>query len=167
MSNSRLKPTPTVSAKHPDALALLRSELDGVTTLFDQFENARSAARKKAIVQKICIALTVHAQLEDELVYPAFRRVVNDAALVPRARQQQAILRSLIAEVQGIDPGEDAYDANVRLMSEHVRHHVEEQNQIFPKTRSSPKLDMTELGEQIATRKQELLAAIRDFGGWD
>jgi hypothetical protein len=167
MTSKASKSKRAAAATSPDGLALLKSELEAVTTLFDQFESARSTTQKKAIVQQICRALTIHAQLEDEIVYPALQRALSDRALVPRAKEQQAILRSLIAEVQGVEPDAEAYDAHVRLMSEHVKQHVEEQNEVFPKTRSSSKLDVTELGAQLASRKQELLAAMGDFGGWD
>ena len=141
----------------PDARGVLRAERAVVTTLFDRFEHSRSTTRKKAIVQEICRALTLQARLEDEILYPA---LVGNTH-VPEARRQQAILRALIAEIQAIEPDDDGYDANVRLISEHVRHQRDEQEEMLPRGR------LSKLGVQLTTRKQELLAELRDFGGWD
>ena len=151
---------------HPDARLVLQSELEAVAELFDQFENSRSMTKRQAIVQEICRALTVQAQLEDEVLFPALKKALKDSALVPRAKAQQAILRALIDDVQGIDPDSDSYAQSVRVISQHVRQHVDEQARILPRSRSS-KLVMDDLGSQLVSRKQELVAALADFGGWD
>jgi hypothetical protein len=145
------------AARRFDARVVLRAERAAVTSLFDRFEHSRSTTRTSAIVAEICRALTLQARLEDEVLYPA----LAGNAHVPEARRQQAILRALIAEVQTIEPGDDGYDANVRLISEYVRHQRDEQDEMLPRGR------LSKLGGQLANRKQELLAELRDFGGWD
>jgi hypothetical protein len=145
------------AASRPDARVVLRSERAAVTLLFDRFEHSRSTTRKKAIVQEICRALTLQAQIADEVLYPALAGNEH----VPEARRRQAIVRALIAEVEAIEPDDDGYDANVRMISEHVRHQREEQDEMLPRRR------LSKLGVQLMTRKQQLLAELRDFGGWD
>jgi hypothetical protein len=140
-----------------DARVVLRAERAAVTSLFDRFEHSRSTSRKKAIVAEICRALTLQARLEDEVLYPALARNTH----VAEARRQQAILRALIAEVEAIEPGDDGYDDNVRLISEYVRHQRDEQEEMLPRGR------LAKLGGRLANRKLELLAELRDFGGWD
>jgi len=136
---------------------MLRAERAAVMSLFDRFEHSRSTTRKRAIVQEICSALTLQARLADEILYPALAGNTH----VPEARRQQAVLRALIAEIQAIEPDEDGYDANVRLISEHVRHQRDEQDEMLPRGR------LSRLGGQLVNRKLELLAELRDFGGWD
>jgi len=152
-------------AKRPDPILMLRSDLRAVRSLFAQFQKARSAAEKKAIVQQICLALTVQSQLEEEILYPALMKAFHDKELVPKAREQLATLRALIAEVQGIEPDDD-YETNVRMISDYVKNRVAAQTQILPRTRSA-RIDLGALGAQIASRKQELLAQLSEFGGWD
>jgi hypothetical protein len=154
------------TARHHDARVVLRSEFEAVASLFDEFENSRSAARKKAIVEQICLALTVHTQLEDEILHPAVKKALNKKRPASRARERRAILRGLIAEVQGSEPGTAGYNADVKLMSEQVRRHADRQGEVLPRKCAS-KLDLDELGTRLMSRKREILAAMVDFGGWD
>lgn len=145
-------------AKTPDAVALLRADHKKVSGLFEQFEKARSAARKREIVAQICLELTVHAQIEEEILYPEVQAALNDKELVPEARVEHQSIKDLIAAVQDAEPDGEAYDAKVTVMGEWVKHHVkEEQNEMFPKAKKS-RLDLVEMGERLQRRKEELLA---------
>ena len=142
----------------PDATALLRADHKRVSGLFDDFEKARTPAKKKAIVAAICTELTVHTQLEDEIFYPAFKAALKDHELVPEATVEHSSVKELIAQVEGVEPDGEMYDAKVKVMGEFVKHHVkEEQTQMFPKAKKS-KLDLYALGLQMQARKQELMA---------
>ncbi|WP_267237588.1 hemerythrin domain-containing protein [Caenimonas koreensis] len=137
---------------------MLRADHKLVSGLFDEFEQTRSATKKKAIVEKICKELTIHTQLEEEIFYPAFQAALKDHELVPEANVEHQCVKDLIAQVQGVEPGGDEYDARVKVMGEFVKHHVkEEQNEMFPKAKNS-KLDLMALGEQMFARKQALMA---------
>ena len=138
---------------------MLRADHKLVSGLFDEYEKTRSSARKKTIVQKICAELGVHAQVEEEIFYPAVKQALKDKELVPEATVEHATLKDLIAQVKDVEPDDEMFDAKIKVMSEYVKHHVrEEQNEIFPKARST-RLDMKALGAQMAARKQELLAS--------
>ena len=116
--------------------------------------------RKKNLVTQICIALTVHAQIEEEIFYPAVKKALKDTKLVPEATVEHATLKELIAQVKDVEPDGEMFDAKIKVMSEYVKHHVkEEQNEIFPKAKAT-KLDMMELGAQLAARKDELMAQL-------
>jgi len=148
----------TVTPKQQDALALLRADHKKVSELFEQYEKARSSDKKRSIVAEICTALGVHAQIEEEIFYPAVKAALKDKELVPEALVEHASLKSLIAEVEGVEPEGEMFDAKIKVMSEFVKHHVkEEQNEMFPKAEKST-LDMNDLGAQLAERKEELLA---------
>jgi hemerythrin superfamily protein len=160
-TNSRKSTTrraTTARTKTPDAVSLLRADHKLVAGLFDQFEKSRSTAKKKQLVAQICLELTVHAQVEEEIFYPEVQAALKDKELVPEARVEHQSIKDLIAAVEGVEPGGEDYDAKVKVMSEWVKHHVkEEQNEMFPKAKKSG-LDMAELGERILQRKQELMA---------
>jgi hemerythrin superfamily protein len=152
-------PTTKASPVHKEATAMLRADHKLVSELFEQYEKSRSPARKKELVAQICKELTVHAQVEEEIFYPAVKAALKDHELIPEASVEHATLKDLIAQVEGLEPDGEMFDAKIKVMSEYVKHHVkEEQNEIFPKARAT-RLDMVELGAQIDARKQELMAA--------
>ena len=152
-------PTTKASPAHKEATAMLRADHKLVSELFEQYEKSRSPAKKKELVAQICKELTVHAQVEEEIFYPAVKAALKDHELIPEASVEHATLKDLIAQVEGLEPDGEMFDAKIKVMSEYVKHHVkEEQNEIFPKARAT-QLDMTELGAQISARKQELMAA--------
>lgn len=141
-----------------DAIALLKADHETVSQLFAEFEKTRSVPNKKALVAEICTALSVHAQIEEEIFYPAVKTALKDKLLVPEATVEHASLKDLIAQLEGVEPDGEMYDAKVKVLSEYVKHHVkEEQNEMFPKVKSSS-LDIVELGSRMAARKEELLA---------
>lgn len=115
-------------------------------------------SKKKAIVAKICTELTVHTQLEDEIFYPAFKKALKDKTLVPEAHVEHESVKDLIAQVEGVKPSGELYDARVTVIGEFVKHHVkEEQNEMFPKAKKT-KFDMRALGQKMESRKKELMA---------
>lgn len=124
---------------------------------FDEFDKVRSAARKRALVAQICQELTIHATLEEEIFYPAFKMASKDRELVPEAQVEHASVKELIAQVEGVEPDGEMYDARAKVMGEFVKHHVkEEQNEMFPKAAKS-RLDLVQLRDAMLARKQELL----------
>jgi len=151
------------AAKSPvvaqDAIALLKADHKAVSGLFADYESARSSANKKSIVTQICIALSVHAQIEEEIFYPDAKAAMKDKLLVPEATVEHAGVKDLVAQLEGLEPDGEMYEAKVKVLSEYVKHHVkEEQNEMFPKVKESS-LDLDELGARMAARKTQLLAA--------
>ena len=144
-------------ASGTDAIALLRADHKRVSDLFEQYETTRSAAKKKTLVATICQELTVHAQIEEEIFYPAVKAALKDKELVPEAQVEHQSLKDLIAQVKDKEPDGEMFDAKIKVMSEYVKHHVkEEQNEMFVRAKKT-RLDMQQLGEQLAARKQALM----------
>ncbi|MCC6070000.1 hemerythrin domain-containing protein [Massilia sp. GCM10020059] len=144
-----------------DAIALLTEDHKKVKDLFEKFEKLsdRSKVNKKKIADQICLELTVHAQVEEEIFYPAVREPIKDDDLMDEAVVEHASAKELIAQISEMDPGDDLYDAKVKVLSEQIEHHVEEEEgEMFPKVRKA-KVDLVALGEQMAARKQELMAS--------
>ena len=152
------------TAKKPapkDAIAMLKADHKKVSDLFAEFESARAASTKKKLVSAICIELSVHAQVEEEVFYPAVKAALKDKELIPEAVVEQATMKHLIGQIEGVDPDGEMYDAKVKVLCEYVKHHVkEEHKEMFPKA-AKTRLDMLALGAEMAARKNELLAAAR------
>jgi hypothetical protein len=145
----------------PDAFTLLKSDHREVDAMLKQFEGARSGS-KRALAERICTALTVHAQIEEEIFYPAAREVLrsSDEDLIEEATVEHATLKNLIGQIQGAggDGSDDRYAAKVTVLGEYTKHHVkEEETELFPKLRKA-RLDANEVGERLARRKSELMA---------
>ena len=153
------KKSASQKATPKDATAMLKADHKLVASLFGEFEKTKSEARKTSIVAQICKELTVHAQIEEEIFYPAVKAALKDKKLVPEATVEHASVKDLIAAVQGKAPYGEMYNAKVKVMAEFVKHHVkEEEKEMFPKARKT-KLDMEQLGAQMAARKKELMAS--------
>jgi hemerythrin superfamily protein len=153
---SKPKPGPSVAAPQ-DAIALLEADHREVDGLFDQFEAAESDGDKAQIAAAICLALKVHAQIEEELFYPPARKETGDADLVDEAVVEHMGAKTLIAQIEMMQPGQPLYDARVKVLSEQIRHHVEEEeSELFPEVRET-KIDLEALGAKLAARKAELL----------
>ena len=144
-----------------DAIALLTDDHKKVKELFEKFEKLsdRSKVNKKKIADQICLELTVHAQVEEEIFYPAVREPIKDEDLMDEAVVEHASAKELIAQISEMDPGDDLYDAKVKVLSEQIEHHVEEEEgEMFPKVRKT-KVDLVALGEEMAARKEQLMAS--------
>lgn len=139
-----------------DATQLLKADHELVSDLFADYQDSDSVAEKRQLAEQICDELTVHARIEEEIFYPAVKKALNDKELIPEAIVEHATLKTLISEVQGMEPDGEMFDAKIKVMQEYVKHHVkEEQNEIFPKAKSAG-VDMMKLGARMAERKQEL-----------
>ena len=155
---SRKAVKPQAAAKPLEAIALLRADHKAVDALFAEYEKARAPSKKKQLVSKICTELSVHAQVEEEIFYPAVKQALKDKELVPEAIVEQATMKDLIAQVEGVEPDGEMFDAKVEVLSEYAKHHVkEEPTEMFPKAKAT-RLDMLELGGRMAERKKVLLA---------
>lgn len=157
MTNTRTRNTDTTETEL-DAVSMLKADHEKVSALFAEYEKAESDEEKKELVAEICTELSVHAQLEEEIFYPAFKAANKDKLLVPEAIVEHATMMSLIEQIEGIEPDGDDYDAKVKVLSEYVKHHVkEEQSEMFTKAKTEA-LDLDELGALMAERKADLLA---------
>ncbi len=145
--------------ENANALDLLKADHDDVEKLFDEYDDRKEdadAQTKEEIVESICKALEVHAQLEEELFYPAFRKVEDMQDLLDEESVEHQSVKSLVAQLEASTPDDMLYDAKVKVLSEYVKHHVrEEEGEMFPKARSSD-VDLDELGRKMIARKEEL-----------
>ncbi len=145
-----------------DAIELLTQQHREVKEMFDRFENMTDRAKvsKKKLADEICNALIMHTTIEEEIYYPATREASEETEdMVDEAVVEHASAKDLIAQIMEMDPGDDLYDAKVKVLGELVEHHVqEEEEEMFPKTREL-KLDLVALGQEMKARQQEIEAA--------
>lgn len=144
-----------------DAIELLISDHNEVKALFEKFETLgdRAKVSKKEIADSICHALTVHAQIEEEVFYPKVRKAIKDSDLMDEALVEHAGAKDLIAQILAMNPGDELYDAKVKVLSEQIEHHVkEEEEEMFPKVKKSG-IDLVALGQELADRKEEIEAS--------
>jgi len=146
------------SAAPRDALALLKADHQLVQQLFDKFEKTRAEDRKSALAEQICNELAVHAQIEEEIFYPAAREAIRDTDLISEATVEHQSAKDLIEQIQSGGSGDDLFEAKVTVLGEYVRHHVrEEEREMFPQIRKA-RLDLKALGQQLMQRKEELMS---------
>src|SRR5690606_16564480 len=125
----------------------------------DDLTNSRGrpvAQKKMDLARQICHELTVHAQIEEEIFYPALRAVMKDTDLLAEAEVEHQSAKDLIAQIEAMGEADEMFDAKVTVLGEYIDHHVkEERNEIFPKARSARKLDLVAMRDQRMERKQE------------
>lgn len=145
----------------PNATQLLRQDHKRVEGLFDKSEQAKGMDGKRRYAMQAMAELEVHAQIEEEIFYPAVKKAIEEKDLVDEARQEHQQAKSLIAQLkkmQGQDNGAaEEFEAKFAELVEAVQHHVEEEEgEMFPKVEES-ELDLAELGAEMAERKKELM----------
>lgn len=149
-----------------DAVALLKADHRKVEELFEQFESASGASRKQKIAMQICMELTIHTRIEEEIFYPACKGQVEDD-LVSEAYVEHDGAKVLIAQIETGSPDDAFYDAKVTVLSEQIKHHVEEEERriegMFAQARKAG-LDMDGLGDMLLARKEELTKAYKAEG---
>jgi hemerythrin superfamily protein len=146
------------------AIDLLEEDHREVEVFFEEYEELQAGAEKEQLALKICLALQVHAQLEEEIFYPAAREAINQAELINEAIAEHAAAKQLIAEIEGMDASDELYDAKVKVLGEQVSHHIEEEeDELFPQVKSS-ELDLVALGKKMAERKAMLFQQVADEG---
>ncbi|PLR28685.1 hemerythrin [Caulobacter zeae] len=143
-----------------DAIALLEADHRQVEDYFEAYEGLTDPAAKKSLADKICLALKVHTQIEEEFFYPPAREATGDGDLIDEAIVEHMGAKTLIAQIEAGAPDQPLYDAKVKVLGEQVRHHVEEEeSELFPEVRASD-LDLVALGAKLSARKAELMAQL-------
>jgi len=152
-----------VRAQAPDAITLLKNDHRQVEEWFEEFGTTSAKAKKQKLAEQICTALKVHTEIEEEIFYPACREAGIEEDLMDEADIEHDSAKKLIAEIEAGAPGDDHYDARVKVLSEMIKHHVKEEEQrdgMFAKAKKAD-LDLEELGQQLQARKDELMKAMK------
>ncbi|TFI58917.1 hemerythrin domain-containing protein [Sphingomonas parva] len=153
-------------ADKQNAIQLLTADHREVEALFEQFEKAKDDSKKERIARQICTELKIHAMIEEELFYPAFRGKISDDDL-DEAIVEHDGAKVLINDIEAGSPEAEFYDAKVKVLQEQIEHHVKEEEResgnIFSQARKTD-VDLDALGEQMRARKQELMRQAESEG---
>src|SRR3954452_11072118 len=149
------------SRRDPLAITLLKKDHREVEGWFDEYEQLEDEGEKLELFQQIALALKVHTQIEEEILYPEERGDVEEDML-DEAYVEHDGAKKLIAEIEAMEPGEEFYDAKVKVLGEYIKHHVKEEEQpggIFAQAKKGDE-DLDAMGERLDARKQELMAEL-------
>jgi hemerythrin superfamily protein len=143
------------------ATDLLENDHDAVKALFEQFRAAKDegdSRKKRRLYEQIDRELTVHSTIEEEVFYPAVKREGGEAVeLTLEAREEHAVVKSILGQLRGQQPGDATFDAKMKVLMESVEHHIdEEEGDMFPEARKLGDDELRRLGAELATRKEQL-----------
>ena len=157
--DTRKSPARKSAKQEMDAVQLLKADHRDVEGWFEEFEKTRNDGKKEKLAHKICTALTVHTQIEEEIFYPAFLEATGEEDLNDEAYVEHDGAKKLIAEIEAGTPESDKWEAKVTVLSEMIKHHVHEEEMrdgMFAKAKKSG-MDLEDLGARMAARKKELM----------
>jgi hemerythrin-like domain-containing protein len=143
-----------------DAIVLLKNDHKEIRKVFRQFQAAGENATKTKgeLVSRMIELLTVHTYIENEVMYPAVRRLVPDAEDdILESYEEHHVADVLCMELYGMKPDAERFDAKTTVLIENVQHHMEEEEEEwFPTVREAlGRKQLQELGAQLLEAKQK------------
>jgi hypothetical protein len=158
--NQKQRHASGAASRGQDAIVLLTRDHDRVKELFDEFEMLETEEGgeddKLDLVQQICMELTIHTQLEEEIFYPAAIDAIGQLDIMDEALVEHGKAKEQIDQLVSMAPEDDYFDAEVNVLRDMVEHHIqEEEGKMFPKLKKTS-VDLAALGEELNQRKQEL-----------
>ena len=143
---------------------LLKEDHKKVKDLFKEWEDCgdRAIQKRKAISEKVFEELEIHTTVEEEIFYPALRASGDEELekLLNEAFEEHAVVKELIEEMKSLDSEDETFQAKFKVMSENVKHHIEEEEgELFPLAKKALKESSEEVGDEMKERKTELQAA--------
>jgi hemerythrin superfamily protein len=147
------------SSLSPSITNMIRMDHSHVLTTFHQYEMDSSPQTKQALVNTACLALEIHAQLEEEIFYPAMRTFAADSPVVGKSIPEHNEMRRLISELRAMQPTDVNYDKTFMELMRDVLHHVaDEETTLLPDAERLLGDRLGELGAQMTKRRIELTA---------
>jgi hemerythrin superfamily protein len=146
--------------KTPTAIDLLKDDHDKVKKAFKEFEKMDRSDTEtcRQLVRSVCEDLRVHTTLEEEIFYPAVREAIDDEDIMNEASVEHETAKTLIEQLENMEPDDPNYHATFTVLGEYDLHHVkEEEGEMFPQAKKAEGLDLEALGEQMRARKEELV----------
>ena len=138
-------------------LTMLKTDHKKVKALFAEYQEA-TPRKQQDIAQTVIQDLEIHAELEEELIYPAIRKGTKDDKLMNEATEEHHLVHVLIAELKELEPSDATFKAKFTVLGELVKHHVkEEEGEMFPQAQKA-KIDWEALKAEVTERKEQLMA---------
>lgn len=150
----------SASSLRESVLEMLKDDHKRVKKAFRDFEKLdphEEPERAAEIVEQTCSELEVHAQLEEEIFYPAVRENISEADLVTEAEVEHKSAKQLIADIRNLSPDDEKYAASFTVLGEYVKHHIREEEQEMFAQLERAKIDWGGLLEAMQSRRDELM----------
>ena len=142
----------------PDITRMIRLDHAHVLAAFRRYRSRLTETRKRALVENVCLALDVHAQLEEEIFYPAMRRIAAAGEMLDKSVPEHDEMRSMIRSLRGMEPFDATYDETFRKLVRTVLHHVaDEETILLPLAEELMPDELGHLGRVMTRRRIELL----------
>lgn len=155
-----------IAKDDPAAISLLKQEHHIFRDLFDEAEDA-DPARLAAIARELCMRLTVHMAIEEEILYPKLKPIIGDDEVNEGIVEHQSGKR-IIAELEQLDGTEELFASKVHVLGEETVHHIDEEDEdLFEEARQAHKagkIDLDAIGEQLRARQAQLYDQIATTG---
>ena len=141
----------------PNAVQLIKQDHKKVAGLFQKYQKTKGSEAKRKIAEQAMEQLEIHAKLEEEIFYPAAKKEIEDSDLINEAVKEHSTVKELIEELRGMSPGDEDFEQKWSELVENVEHHVqEEETELLPEVEDT-EMDLSEFGEEMAERKEELM----------
>lgn len=142
----------------PSITSMIRMDHTHVMAAFHRFKAELSPWRKEALMRHACLGLEVHAQLEEEIFYPALRRVMPGNEILDKSEPEHGRIKELIATLREQSPEEASFDDNFFALMRTVIHHVaDEESTLLPAAEKYLANELATLGARMTKRRFELL----------
>jgi hemerythrin superfamily protein len=159
-SNGKVAERTSKTEMEADVIQLLHKDHQTVAELFFQFSQSDKKSEKERLVETILKELYMHTTVEEEIVYPAIRKEVDDSDdMMDEADTEHHMVKLLMSELAGMKSSDDHYDSKVTVLGELVRHHVREEEKEMFEQMNEADMDLEELGAAVAKRKAALKKA--------
>ena len=148
-------------AQPDDAIAMLKEDHRRVRDLFQEYAAATDPRTKRELAAETCIELETHAQLEEQIFYPAVNEESDEGPeLVQEALQEHEKVKDLIAALREMGPDDSQFDVTFRELMQNVEHHVEEEEiQMFPLAEQDLAEDLDTMKDEMQDLKKDILAS--------
>ncbi len=148
----------TTSSSFPSITNMIRLDHGHVIALFHRYRLSTSPTRKRALAGNACLALEIHAQLEEEIFYPALAKVMSDNEVLSKSKPEHEQMRQLSNRLRDMSPGTGAFDQSFFQLMGVVLHHIaDEESTLLPAAESLLTAQLGELGMQMTKRRLQLL----------
>jgi len=143
-------------------LEKLKEDHRKVKDLFEEFEESEDKREQQRLADAILTELTIHADLEEGLIYPAIREALDEEEqdLMDEALEEHHVVHLLINELKKMKASDDRFQAKVSVLGESVKHHIqEEEGKMLPKAEDAD-IDWEGLETRVMKRKEQLTARL-------
>jgi hypothetical protein len=133
-----------------------------VMAAFHRYHASTPWWRKRAIVELACTALEIHAQLEEEIFYPALADALPGDDTLAKSKPEHDEMRADIARLRAMGPHDAAFDARFMKLMREVMHHVaDEETVLLPTAERALAAELSVLGARMTRRRLQLVAQNR------